>query len=1040
MRRYAAKLSSLVSGVRRKRRKHEPASAKVRGIDAVHHTPGRIRVRVQALQSSPFHAERLERAMLRVSGYSRVDCNPRTGGVLVYTEPAKDVDAVIADIAHVLSQLPRTPPTGWQPHREKPPARERRGGRSRNGEAAPVPRAIGALWHTLSSVQVAQRLSIDASSGLTAADARARLLTAGPNRLPLTPERSTVEIVLEQVESLPMLMLLGSAAFSLATAGVADAVVIGVVVCVNAAIGYRMESTAERTIRALASIEPEHARVFRDGVELDISLEHVVGGDVIVLGRGTYVPADARLIEANDLTVDESTLTGESMPVLKSTTRLDDVHLPLADRTNMVYRGTLVTGGSGRAIAIATGPSTESGYIRELLGSSQQPETLMQRELGRLGRYSVIVAVSASALVAAIGVLRGYSTLQLLRSAISLAVAAIPEGLPTVATTTLSLGVRRMAAQDVLVRRLDAIETLAAVDTVCLDKTGTITRNRMTVTALALTDAELDIDAHDGRQLALAVHAQPQLRRLFEIVVLCSEARVERRNGELAFDGSSTEVALIRLAADAGVDVEALRARHPLLDVRLRTEGRARMSTLHATTGSARLLAVKGSPSEVLALCSQRHADGRLLPLTPEDRAAIVAQNDRMAGRSLRVLAIAYREMAENDGNHEHDLIWIGLAGMTDPPRSTIVPLIAQLHAAEINTVMITGDQSATAYSVGRAIGLSNELSINVFDAAELQRVDEDALATLARKVHVFSRVSPGDKLKIVRSLQQDNRIVAMTGDGINDGPALKAANVGIAMGAAGSNVAREVADVVLAQDDLSTVIAAIREGRTTYDDIAKAVRFMFATNLSEVIVTLIVALAGGGEALTPMHLLWINLVSDVFPELALAVQPPEADVMARAPHESGRPFFASADLTRVVAYAGCMSAGALAALGLGGGGTGPGGRASTRAFLALTGAQLLHAVSARSDAHSIFAESQIAENRYIPLSVASGIGSTLLTQFSPLRSVLGSSAIGAADWAVVATCMLGPFLAIELGKAWLPVGASREPDIEIAVADSDAA
>jgi Ca2+-transporting ATPase len=1034
MRPYAAKLRSLVSRVRRKR--PQPERASVRGIDALHHTPGRIRVRVHALRHSPYHAEQLARALRRTSGYSRVDCSSRTGGVLVYAPLDTDVDAVVADVRRALAQLPRTPPASWQPRREQRAARER-GARARKGQAPPAPRAIGPLWHTLSNAQVAQRLSIDASSGLTAEDARARLLTAGPNRLPLTPGRSALDIVLEQVESLPMLMLLGSAAFSLATAGVADAVVIGVVVCVNAAMGYRMESTAERTIRALASVEPEHARVLRDRVELDVPLDHVVTGDVIVLGRGTYVPADARLIEANDLMVDESTLTGESMPVLKSSARLDDAHLPLADRKNMVYRGTLVTGGSGRAIAIATGPRTESGYIRELLGSSQQPETLMQAELGRLGRYSVSVAVGASALVAVIGLLRGDSTLQLLRTAISLAVAAIPEGLPTVATTTLSLGVRRMAAQNVLVRRLDAIETLAAVDTVCLDKTGTITRNRITVTALALVDAEIDVGAHDGRRLALAMNAQPQLRRLCEIIVLCSEVRVERHDGELAFEGSSTEVALVRLAAEAGLDVEALRARHPLLEMRLRTDGRARMSTVHATATSARLLAVKGSPSEVLALCTRQHADGHLVPLTPRDRAAITAQNDRMADRGLRVLAIAYREVAADAGDDEQDLIWLGLAGMTDPPRSAVGPLIAQLHAADIDTVMITGDQRATAYSVGRTIGLSDEL-INVLDAADLQRVDEHVLASLVRDVQVFSRVSPSDKLKIVRSLQRRNRVVAMTGDGINDGPALKAADVGIAMGAAGSNVAREVADIVLAQDDLSTVIAAIREGRTTYDDIAKAVRFMFATNLSEVIVTLIAALAGAGEALSPMHLLWINLVSDIFPELALAVQPPEADVMARSPHESGRPFFGPGDLTRVVAYAGCMSAGALAALGWGGGGTGPGSRASTRAFLALTATQLLHAVSARSDAHSIFRDGQIAENRYIPLSVAGGIGSTLLTQFTPFRSLIGSTAIGAGDWALVAASTLAPFLAIEFAKTWLPAGASGDPDIETVVSSSE--
>jgi Ca2+-transporting ATPase len=671
----------------------------------------------------------------------------------------------------------------------------------------------------------------------------------------------------------------------------------------------------------------------------------------------------------------------------------------------------------------------------------------MQRELDRLGRYSVIVAVSASALVTAIGLARGLRLVEMLRTAVSLAVAAIPEGLPTVATTTLSIGVRRMQAQRVLVRRLGAIETLAAVDTVCLDKTGTITLNRMTVSAVALPDSEMRIDAGDGGKLERAARTKPQLRRLCELVVLCSEVRFERRDSALELSGSSTEVALVQLAIDAGLDPEALRARMPRLEVRERTDSRNRMSTLHGA-GTARLLAIKGSPAEVLGLCTRRLLDGELRPLTEDDRAAIIEQNDRMAGKALRVLGVAYREIEnENENAHAHDdeyeyereLVWVGLVGMADPPRATVAPLIARLHAAEIETVMITGDQSATAYSVGRAIGLSDEPGINVLDSSELQRVDEEVLGTLVRNVHVFSRVSPGDKLKIVRALQRRKRIVAMTGDGINDGPALKAADVGIAMGAAGSNVAREVADVVLADDDLSTVIAAIREGRTTYDDIAKAVRFMFATNLSEVIVTLIAALGGVSEALTPMHLLWINLVSDIFPELALAVQPPEADVMARAPHESGRPFFAATDLVRVVAYAACMSGGALVALGVGGGRIGAGGRASTRAFLALTGAQLLHALSARSDAHSIFGHDRLAANRYVPLSIAGGIGSTLLTQLTPMRRLLGSTAIRAQDWALVGACMLGPFLTIELGKVFRRA-PSGDPEIETALSPNEVA
>ncbi|MEY4577754.1 MAG: hypothetical protein RL701_2457, partial [Pseudomonadota bacterium] len=367
----------------------------------------------------------------------------------------------------------------------------------------------------------------------------------------------------------------------------------------------------------------------------------------------------------------------------------------------------------------------------------------------------------------------------------------------------------------------------------------------------------------------------------------------------------------------------------------------------------------------------------------------------------------------------ESELIWVGLAGMIDPARDGIPELIAQFHSAGIDTIMITGDQAATAYAVGHHIGISGGERIQVLDSSALQQLEEGVLESLARTVHIFSRVSPSDKLNIVRALQQGGRIVAMTGDGVNDGPALKAADVGIALGAAGSNVAREVADIVLAQDDLQTLIAAIREGRTIYDDITKAVRFIFATNMSEVVVAVVASLLGLPEPLTPMQLLWLNLVSDIAPELALAVQPPDDDVLSRPPRPPGKPFFSPSDLWRISAYGATISTGALAAFWYGTR-TGGGPRASTMAFLTLTCTQMLHTLSARSDAHSIFDSKHIETNKYIPMAMAGGLGLTLLTQFTPARGLLGSAPIALRDWAVVAACAVAPFLAIELQKTFV--------------------
>ncbi|MEY4577208.1 MAG: hypothetical protein RL701_1911, partial [Pseudomonadota bacterium] len=685
-----------------------------------HSVPGRIRVRVPQLYRAALLSTQLEVELSRVKGVAQVKANPLTASVLVLGDKALDIQSVVREIDAALARL-GVPSVGTSTNEVSP--KEATNGKhaaaisgnghnestfdklafwrrekSENDVGKPIgqikPVANGPTWHAYSVDEVTTRLELKLEVGLSSEEAAQRLGKFGTNELTPPAERSIVEMIVGQLRSPPVLMLLGSAALSVVTAGIADATVILGVVVVNAAIGYWTESSAERVIRSLGSDEPKTAFVVRNGAVQEVPLISVVPGDIIALDRGCFVPADARVILATDLYTDESALTGESLPVAKHSEWLDDPRLPLADRTNMVFRGTLVTGGSGRAIAVDTGSRSEIGRIRELLDSLEQPETGIQKELGRLGKYSAIVSAGAVSVIVGLGLLRGKPLIGLLREAVSLVVAAVPEGLPTVATTTLALGLRRMQEHNVLVRRLDAVETLGAVEVVCLDKTGTITVNRMSVTSMLAGDDAISVQNgtfHKG-DVQLKAGQHPDLLRLCEMVSLCSEASCEALDSGTRLRGSSTETALVQAALDDGVDVIELRRQWPLLSTRGRSSGRNFMSTIHQHSNGTKLLAVKGSPAEVLALCSRRLQDGKVKDMSPEERLTHEAHNERMAGDALRVLGVAYRETPRGDATApeaESELIWVGLAGMIDPARDGIPELIAQFHSAGIDTIMI---------------------------------------------------------------------------------------------------------------------------------------------------------------------------------------------------------------------------------------------------------------------------------------------------------------------------------------------------------------
>ncbi len=760
-----------------------------------------------------------------------------------------------------------------------------------------------------------------------------------------------------------------------------------IVVLLNATIGTATEIEAERTISALTTLEEPPATVIRDGEPKQLLASGVVPGDVILLHRGQYIPADARLLEVNEFSVAESVLTGESVPIRKQARTLPlDVALP--DRVNMVYRGTIVTGGSAVGVVIDTGSQTEIGRIQSLITETLRPATPMERQLDTLGHQLVIACLAITGGVLVIGLLRGYGIAEMIRTAVSLAIAAVPEGLPTVATSTLAYGMLRLRKQNIVVRNLNAVEALGDIQILCLDKTGTLTADHMSV-AEVIT----------GRANTLA-----------KLAVLCSEAEYAEYDGLPIFRGSSTETALLEFARKCGIDIEQLRRQWPVLSMQHRSETRNVMSTLHAQDGR-QLLAMKGSPAEVIEQCSWRESNnGERMLLSPEDRERILAENWRMASAGQRVLGVAYAESngSTSDGASGADLdelIWVGLVGLADPPRQESPATLLALHRAGIETRMITGDQQHTAMALARMVGLNGSNGEPaILDFSKLDPTTGTAIDKI-QHTDIFSRVNPGNKLAIVQALQRNGQIVGMTGDGINDGPALKRADIGIAMGQTGAETAREVADVILLDDNLEAIITAIREGRTIHENIRKAVHYITATNLSEIMTVATSLAIGLGQPLSPRQLLWINVLSDVFPGLALAVEPPAPDVLQRPPNDPRSSVITGSDYIHLSRKSAVLAGTAMAAYTWGVSRFGLGPKASSMAFLTLTSAQLLHTLNERfPDGRN----SGTAANPYIVMAIGGGLAIEIAAiALPPLRSLLGLAPLGLMDIGICGVCAI---------------------------------
>jgi Ca2+-transporting ATPase len=873
-------------------------------------------------------------------------------------------------------------------------------------------------WHALKSAMVVAQLGVDPAFGLTASEVKERLARYGTNALQEIRPRSAWQIFLDQFASIVVALLGVAAAVAWITGDVLEAMAILVVLLINALVGFLTEWQANRALDALRRQTLTTTRVRREGIETTVDARQLVPGDIIILNAGDRVPADARLLESSRLQTEESALTGESTTVDKEVAAVT-VEAPLAERRSMVYLGTAIAAGRAVALVVETGANTELGRVGHLVATSVKEHSPLEIQLAKLGRRLVYVVLAIAFVVMVTGWLRGDGLWMMVEVGVSLAVAAVPEGLPAVTTLILALGVLRMARQRAIMRRLTAVETLGSTTVICADKTGTLTENRMTVREYQLAD---------GRRIEVAgsectVTGDELLERALRVGVLCNEAVFGKGgNEETVTIGDPTETALLVVADALVLDVSQERARHPKLAERPFHSSTKRMTTLHRRTDGQHFAALKGAPAVVLEACSS-YATGSnaVCPMDAESRARFTLANEQMADRALRVLALAVKHFNEavdslSDEELECGYTFVGLVGMIDPPRPGVAEAIQRARLAGIRTVMLTGDQLNTGRAIARELGLG-AAEPRALHARELIGADQNHIAELARTTDVFARVSPEDKLRIVEALQKAGEVVAVTGDGVNDAPALKRANIGIAMGQRGTEVAKEAADVVLADDNFATIVCAVEGGRTIYANITKFVHMMFSHNLGEVLMIFTAIATGLALPLLPLQILWMNLVTDVFPALALAVEPASPEIMKQSPRDPERSLLSTKLVMLIAWQAAMLAALALAAYMWALQVYGPGAHARTIALLALIGGQMGHTFNCRSRTRSAF--SGLLRSPFILIAAVIVISLQLLAVYvSPLARVLDTVRPSETDWVVIVLCSVAPVLIVEATKS----------------------
>jgi Ca2+-transporting ATPase len=908
-------------------------------------------------------------------------------------------------------------------------------------------------WHASERDQVLIDLGTSPEAGLSEAEAERRLAERGPNELTEARGPSTWAMVLDQFNNFIVIVLILAALVSGVLGDLVEAAAIMAIVVLNAVLGVIQEARAEQALAALRRLAAPEAHVIRDGHRKIIPAGKVVPGDIVILEAGNFVPADLRLIETANLRIEEAALTGESQPVDKDASVVLRQDVPLGDRLNTAFMGTVVTYGRGRGVVVSTGMLTQIGMIARMLQSVEEEPTPLQRRLDQLGRTLGWAALTICGLVFVIGWIRGYEPLEMFLVAVSLAVAAVPEGLPAVVTITLALGMREMITRHALIRRLSSVETLGSTTVICSDKTGTLTQNQMTVTKLWVDGLTFDLTGRgleprgeflrDGRPVNLVDY--PAAATALWVAALANDAELEpvaQDDSGITYRaiGDPTEAALIVAAAKVGARRENLDRAYPRIDEIPFDSTRKRMTTVHkvkdplpddispfydTTVREWEVATTKGAPDVILPLCTRyQRTDDSTVPMTDSMRDRVLAANEAMAREALRVLTVAYR--VEQDVPDEaapevieRDLTFVGLVGMIDPARPEARPAIAKARRAGIRTLMITGDYPDTARAIADEIGLL-EHGHTILTGRDLESMDAAQLEARVMQADVFARVSPEHKMRIVDALKAHDQIVAMTGDGVNDAPALKRADIGVGMGITGTDVVKETADMVLTDDNYASIVAAVEQGRVIYANIRKFVYYLLSCNVAEIAVIFIAILAGLPSPLTPIQLLWLNLITDGAPALALGLEKGDPDTMEQPPRPAKEPvinrMMRIGITTQTIAIAGVTLTAYF--LGLAAAPNTP-QVGETMAFVTLSFSELLRAFTARSERFPLF-RLGLFSNRAMLLAVASSLLLLLMVLYTPfLQPVFDTYPLSAAEWEIILPLLILPSVIAEVTK-WI--------------------
>ena len=929
-------------------------------------------------------------------------------------------------------------------------------------------------WHSLTVAKAAGTLESDLRQGLTAEQVRTRQEQLGPNELKEAPPRSFWRMLLDQFNQFLVLILIVAAIVSALIGWTEfnrtgeitefiDAIAIMTIVILNAILGVVQEGRAEEALAALKKMSAPNAHVLRDGYTQTVPSRELVPGDVVILETGNYIPADVRLVESVNLRIEEASLTGESVAVGKDAQDVLSAETGLGDQHNMGFMSTVITYGRGQGLVVSTGMDTEIGKIAEMIQSYEEEPTPLQIKLDQLGRTLGVITLAICALVGVIGIVRGTelavlfaqgfaayfslpetipNLIEMFMVAVSLAIAAVPEGLPAVVTISLAIGMQEMVRRNALIRKLPAVETLGSATAICSDKTGTLTQNEMTGVQMYVDRSLLNITGEgykpDGEfrynGQAVGLEGYPGMRLLLRAGLLCNDARLEQVNVDGSVQwriaGDPTEGAFVVAAAKAGYVKDDLGAEYPRLSEIPFDSERKRMTTFHPDPRYGDFVAyMKGAPDIVLGLCDQILEDGLMRPLTAERRSNILEQNEALAANALRVLGVAFRPLKAVPDNpqpadSEHNFTFIGLLGMIDPARPEVAAAIRTARHAGIETAMITGDYPNTAVAIGKEIGLLREDDRSL-TGAQLDQMDDVELERIVEDVAVYARVSPQHKVRIVDGLKSKGHIVAMTGDGVNDAPALKRANIGVAMGITGTDVSKETAEMVLTDDNYASIVSAIEQGRVIYSNIRKFVYYLLSCNMAEITILLVALLAGAPLPLVPIQLLVLNLITDGAPALALGVEKGDPDIMDLPPRPVDQPIINRDMVVGIAVQTVAISLAVLTAfrIGLEAGEV----HARTMAFATLSISELLRAYTSRSERYSLWAIG-IFSNKWMQWAVLASLVILLAIIYVPfLQPIFSTGNLTAQDWLIMLPLILVPSVAAEVNKWVLRKVSERE-------------